>query len=79
LKHPGVRPLAETVAKPAPARAWKITVTEVAGQRALEIRTAAGQPAAIQAGGKVEEATVLHIADGWALCADLERIFTVTW
>jgi hypothetical protein len=44
----------------------------------LEFRTASGT-VGTQAGGHVEDATVLFVGDGWALLADLERIFTVTF
>ncbi len=77
-KHPQVRSAEDTLAAPGPARNWKPTVREVAGQRVLEFRTPAGT-VATQAGGKVEDATVLYIGDGWALLADLERLFTVTF
>jgi hypothetical protein len=78
-KHPQVRPVEDTLASPAPARTWKVAAREVAGQKVMEFRTAGGGVFATQAGGRVEDATVLHIDDGWALLADLERIFTVTY
>jgi len=77
-KHPQVRSVEDTLATPAPARNWKPTVREVSGQRVLEFRTAAGT-VATQAGGRVEDAVVVYIGDGWAVLADLERIFTVTF
>ncbi len=77
-KHPQVRSVEDTLAAPSPARNWKPAAREVSGQRVLEFRTMAGS-VATQAGGKVEDATVLYVGDGWALLADLERLFTVTF
>jgi len=77
-KHPQARSLEDTLAEPSPAKAWKPTARDVSGQRVLEFRTASGT-VATQAGGRVEDATVLFIGDGWAVLTDLERIFTVTF
>jgi hypothetical protein len=77
-KHPQVRSIEDTLLTPAPARTWKVTTRDVAGQKVIEVRTAAGATFATQPGGRVEDATVLHLGDGWVLMADLERIFTVT-
>ncbi len=76
-KHPQVRSIADTLTLPSPARTWKITAKEVAGQRVLEVRTSTGATIATQPGGKVEDATLLHLGNGWALFADLEKIFTL--
>lgn len=77
-KHPQVRPLEDTLSEPSPAKTWKPTVRDVSGQRVLEFRIASGT-VATQAGGRVEDATVLFVGDDWALLADLERIFAVTF
>jgi hypothetical protein len=77
-KHPQVRAVEDTLNAPSPAKNWKPTARDVSGQRVLEFRTASGT-VATQAGGRVEDAVVLYVGDGWAVLADLERIFTVTF
>ena len=78
-RHPQVRPVAEVLKSAPPPRAWQLTAKSIAGQRVLEFRLASGKTVATQAGGAVEDATLLHIGDGWALMSDTERLFTVTF
>ena len=78
-KHPTVRPLEDTLEAPPAARTWKITPRDIAGQKVLEFRLASGQQIVTQPGGHIEDATLLHIGEGWALLADLERLFTAVW
>jgi hypothetical protein len=50
---------------------------EVAGAKAVELRTADGQTAILQPGGRCGEFGVVYIGDGWVLLADTEHLFTV--
>jgi hypothetical protein len=70
----------ETAAKNEPvSRGWKIVAREVAGARALEIRTADGKVAVVQPGARIGEVSLAYIGDGWALFTDTERLFTATF
>ncbi len=76
-RYPKFSTLREFIHKTFPPVTWKIAVRNAAGAKALEIKTPDGQIAAVQAGGKVADATVAYIGDGWALFADTERLFVI--
>jgi hypothetical protein len=78
-RHPQLSTLAAAIKVEPIAPQWKITQREVAGGRALEIRTAAGQLAVVQPGAQLEGLTLAYIADGWALFADTDGLFTVSF
>jgi hypothetical protein len=74
---PNLSPLADAI-DPAPKPpTFKLTMREVGGAKAVELRTADGQTAILQAGGRSGEFGVVYIGDGWVLLADTERLFTV--
>ncbi len=77
-KYPQLLPIADALKAPAPTN-WKITPKDVAGAKALEIRTPEGAAAVVQAGGRVGDATLAFLGDGWALFADAQRLFTVSF
>lgn len=78
-RAPLLLPLEDAIKdQPAP-RAWKITPRETGGVRAIEIRSADGRSAVVQPGAHFADATLAFIGDGWALFADTERLFAVTF
>jgi hypothetical protein len=78
-KYPQLSPLNEAMkSKPAPP-AWQIMPREVSGAKALELRSAKGQSAIVQPGGHFADATLLYIGEGWALFANTERLFTLSF
>ena len=74
---PNLSPLADAIDPTPKPPAFKLTMREVGGAKAVELRTADGQTAILQAGGRSGEFGVLYIGDGWVLLADTERLFTV--
>jgi len=76
-RYPQLSTIQEFVRGAAPAHAWKISVRDIGGGKALEIRTSDGKAAVVQLGGKIGDATLAYVGDGWALFADTERLFTV--
>ena len=62
--------------------AWTITPRDISGNTALEFRTdRGGTPVitTIQAGGKVDDCTLVFIGDHWALMAGADQLFAVTF
>lgn len=78
-RYPQLSPLHEAArATPTPP-AWKITPHNISGAKALELRSAKGQVAVVQPGGQFADTTLLHIGEGWALLADTEQLFTISF
>jgi hypothetical protein len=81
-KLPNLGPLAGAVGnRISPAQAWVITPRDAGGKKALEFRSprAGSSSAIIQAGGKVEDCTLLYIGDKWALMAGVDQLFAVSF
>jgi hypothetical protein len=78
-RYPRLSTLRHFVESAAPALNWKATLRNVGGSKTLEIHTPDGKVAVVQAGGRVADATVAFIGDGWALCADSERLFAIAF
>jgi hypothetical protein len=74
---PNLSPLADAIDPTPKPPTFKLTMRDVAGAKAVELRTADGQTAILQPGGRSGEFGVLYIGDGWVLLADTERLFTV--
>jgi hypothetical protein len=78
-RYPQLSLLHEAVkAKPAQP-AWQIIPRNISGAKTLELRSAKGQVAVVQAGGHFADTTLLFIGEGWALLADTERLFTLSY
>ena len=58
--------------------AWKISAVSAGGRPALEFRSAAST-ALIQPGGVADGCTLLYIGPGWALLAQVDQLFTVSY
>ncbi len=79
-RHPQLSTLPEFLKSAAPSsRNWKATIRNVGGAKTLEIHTPDGQAAVVQTGGRVADADVVFIGDNWALFADTERLFAISF
>jgi hypothetical protein len=78
-RHPQLSTLPDFLKSTAPSRNWKAAIRNVGGSKTLEIHTPDGQAAVVQIGGRVADADVVFIADNWALFADMERLFAVSF
>jgi hypothetical protein len=78
-RYPRLTTIKEFIASPSPALNWKVSPRTVGGNKALEIRTPEGSVAVVQAGGRIADATLAFIGEGWALLATSERLVTVNF
>jgi hypothetical protein len=78
-RYPQLTRLADAVKPRQPSRNWKLAIREAGGAKALEMRGSDGKAAVVQPGGNFDDATLLHIGDGWALMVDTERMFTLAF
>ncbi len=78
-RYPQLSTIQEFIRSTPPVRNWKISARDVGGAKALEVRTSDGKAAVVQAGGKVADATLAYIGDGWALFADTDRLFAIAF
>jgi hypothetical protein len=78
-RYPQLSPLENARKFETSPKDWKVMVREAGGARALELRSADGKTAVVQPGGRFLDATLMFVGDGWALLADTERIFTLTF
>jgi hypothetical protein len=76
---PNLSPLADAIDPESKPATFKLTMRDVGGSKAVELRTADGQTAILQAGGRSGEFGVVYIGDGWVLLADTERLFSVAF
>ena len=78
-RWPQLSTVAEALAAKPAAPSWKIIRRAAGGAPALELRSAEGQVAVLQAGGRFAGAVLAHLGEGWALFTDTERLFAVAF
>jgi hypothetical protein len=78
-RYPELSPLHEAAKATPSTRAWKITSHNISGAKAIELRSAKGQVAVVQPGGKFADTTLLYIGEDWALLADTMQLFTLSF
>jgi hypothetical protein len=78
-RYPQLSPLDDALKSADTPHNWKASPREVSGAKALELRSPDGKIAVVQAGGRCADAMLLFVGDGWALLADTERLFPLTF
>lgn len=78
-RFPHLSPLEAAVRAEPAVHDWKIVKRDAPGGNVLEIRTSDGKAVILQPGGRVGEASLAFIGDGWALFTDSEGLFTVAY
>ena len=82
-RWPGLGTLREATVGRAPFTppAWKITPVQAGGVTALEFHAGVGGAmlGLFQAGGRIDDYTLVYVGDHWALMAGPDQLFTVAF
>jgi len=78
-RQPLLSSLRDAVKSKPTQSAWQVIPRNISGTKAIELRAPKGQAAVVQPGGHFGDATLLYIDEGWALLADTERLFTLSF
>jgi hypothetical protein len=79
-RFPKLSALKEAIRAGGEKRDWKVSVRDIAGNKAIEFRRPGSVTpfATLEKGGKVEDCTLLFIGENWMLMAGPDQLFAMT-